>query len=181
MESLATEIRSFYSLKELRENVEETIRQYKTLVADYSEWLGTLLRSMETSENKEWTKKISEMQKLLKAKTKVQKQTKKKKKGETSILEWVQFKDIMLCTDERGETEVLFEVIEELNAKLDRLEKVRESIEQLEKYGLGRNIVYLTYIREGIPEKIVFRPKKGAELEKFRFVTEFSIPIIVRK
>jgi hypothetical protein len=58
---------------------------------------------------------------------------------------------------------------------------VRESIEQLEKYGLGRNIVYLTYIREGIPEKIVFRPKKGAELEKFRFVTEFSIPIIVRK
>jgi len=175
LENLATEIRSFYSLKELRENLEEAIGQYKALVADYSEWLGTLLRSVENGKDQEWNKKIAEMQKLLKTKAKAQK-TGKKKKEETSLIEWIQFKDIMLCTDERGETEILFEVIEELNTKLDKLEKVKESLEQLEKYGLGRKIVYLTYIREGVPEKIVFRPKKGVELKKFEFVKEFSVP-----
>jgi len=178
LESLATEIRSFYSLRELRETLEKAIDQCKALVADYSEWLGTLLRSAESEENKEWAKKVAEMRKLLKAKAKASK-TGKKKKGNVSIIEWIQFKDIALCTDERGEAEILFEVIEKLNAKLDKLEKAKESIAQLEKYGLGRNIVYLTYINEGIPEKIVFRPKKGAELKKFEFVTEFTVSKIL--
>ncbi|RLI27956.1 hypothetical protein DRO50_03755 [Candidatus Bathyarchaeota archaeon] len=181
VEGPATEIRSFYSLRELRENVEEAIKCYKSLVADYSEWLGTLLRTMDTKENSEWAKKVAEMQKVLKAKAKVKKPGKKKREKAPQLIEWISFRDIMLCADERGETEILFEVIEALNDKLNRLEKVKESIEQLEKYGLGRNIVYLTYIHEGVPEKIVFRPKKGVELERFVFETTFSVPKILEK
>lgn len=181
MERSATEIRSFYSLRELRESVEEAIKRYKSLVADYSEWLGTLLRTMNFKENSEWAKKVAEMQKVLKVKAKVKKPEKKKREKSSQLIEWISFKDIMLCADERGETEILFEVIEALNEKLNKLEKVKESIEQLEKYGLGRNIVYLTYIHEGVPEKIVFRPRKGAELERFTFETTFSVSRILKK
>jgi hypothetical protein len=45
--------------------VEEEINQYKTLLEDYSQWLGTLLRNPESSKNQEWVKKASELQKVL--------------------------------------------------------------------------------------------------------------------
>jgi len=40
-----TEIRTFYSLKEIRESIEQQINQYKMLLEDYSQWVGTLEKS----------------------------------------------------------------------------------------------------------------------------------------
>jgi len=35
---------------------------------------------------------------------------------------------------------------------------------------------YITYIRDGVPERIVFKPKEGSEAEeKFNFTADFSI------
>jgi len=61
-----TEIRTFYSLKEIRESIEQEINQYKMLLEDYSQWLGTLLRNPESSKKQEWVKKAAQLQKLLK-------------------------------------------------------------------------------------------------------------------
>jgi len=52
-----TEIRTFYSLKEIRQSIEQEINQQKMLLEDYSQWLGTLLRNPESSKNHEWVKK----------------------------------------------------------------------------------------------------------------------------
>jgi len=40
-----TEIRTFYSLKEIRQSIEQEINQHKMLLEDYSQWLGTLEKS----------------------------------------------------------------------------------------------------------------------------------------
>lgn len=61
-----TEIRTFYSLKEIRQSIEQEINQHKMLLEDYSQWLGTLLRNPESSKNQEWVKKAAQLQKLLK-------------------------------------------------------------------------------------------------------------------
>jgi len=61
-----TEIRTFYSLKEIRQSIEQEINQHKILLEDYSQWLGTLLRNPESSKNQEWVKKAAQLQKLLK-------------------------------------------------------------------------------------------------------------------
>jgi hypothetical protein len=45
----------------------------------------------------------------------------------------------------------------------------------LERYGLGKNTVYVTFIRDGIPEKIAVKPKKETEEEKFKFIADFSV------
>jgi hypothetical protein len=45
----------------------------------------------------------------------------------------------------------------------------------LERYGLGKDVLYITYIHDGAPEKIVFKPKKKEAGEKFKFLADFSI------
>lgn len=168
-----TEIRTFYSLKEIRESVEEEMNRFRALLEDYSEWLGTLLRNPDSSKGQEWVKRAAELQKVLKAGGR---KGGKKKEGFGSSTEWVQFKDLMLCSDDFGEAEVLFEAVEELRDKIDRLEKVKGSLEDLERHGLGKEVRYVTYIKDGVPERIVFKPREGSEVEeKFEFTADFSI------
>ncbi|NIR88082.1 hypothetical protein GWO13_11290 [Candidatus Bathyarchaeota archaeon] len=171
MVKLVTEIRSFYSLKELSESLEEEIGSYKAVVEEYNQRLGSLLREMEaTHGNEEWFKKISALQKSSK---KGKSKGKEKKKGSSSG--WVVFKDIMLSKDEQGEAQILFEAIEELNNKVTRLVKIKDTIEDLKRLGLGEDILYSAYVHGGIPEKIVLH-KRGEEniSEKFEFIAAFS-------
>jgi len=169
-----TEIRTFYSLKEIREGIEAEINQYKLLLEDYSQWLGSLLRNPESSKDQERVKKTAELQKVLRAGGR-KGSKKEEKKGGTST-EWVQFKDVMLSADDLGQAEILFEATEELKDKIDRLEKAKTSMIDLERYGLGKELLYITYIHDGVPEKIVFKQKKGAEAsEKFEFETDLSV------
>jgi len=174
LDEVLTEIRTFYSLKEIRESIGEEINHYKMLLDDYSQWLGTLLRNPESSKNQEWMKKAAELQKVLKMGGR-----KGGKKGEKRIgasSEWVRFKDLMLCSGDFGEAEVLFEAVEELKDKVERLEKAKSSVEDLERYGLGKDVLYVTYIHDGVPEKIVFKVKREAEAEeKFKFLADFSV------
>jgi hypothetical protein len=178
MESLGTEVRSFYSLADLREALEEEINQYKAIVEEYSQWLGLFLRDSEAANSdKEWFKNLSSMQKLMKAK-KPQKTEKKeaKKKREPTSTEWVPYRDITLCASEQGQAEIVFEAIEEINDKIDSLEKAKNSFSDLEKSGLGKDVTYVAFIRDGVPEKLVLRHKKGEEsAERFKFITELSV------
>ena len=164
MGNLVTEIRSFYSLKELSESLEEEIDSYKAVVEEYSQRLGSFLREMEeTHGNEEWFKRISALQKSSK---------KGKKSGSSS---WVAFKDIMLCADKQGEAQMLFEAIEEMNNKVTRLVKIKDTIEDLKKLGLGEDILYLAYVHDEVPERIVLRKRGEKETaEKFEFMATFS-------
>jgi len=178
MESLGTEVRSFYSLAEIREVLEEEINQYKAIAEEYSQWLGLFLRDSEAANSdKEWFKNLSSMQKLTKAR-KTQKTEKKegKKKKEPTSIEWVPYRDIMLCATEQGQAEIVFEAIEKINDKIDKLEKTKNSFNDLEKSGLGKDVTYVVFMHDGIPEKLVLRHKKGEELsERFKFITELSV------
>ncbi len=178
-ENLATEIRSFYSLKELSEIIDEEIEQYESLVDEYSQWLGSFLRDSEaTHGNEEWFKKLFNLQKSLKtSKKRGEKQVKRKseKLGFSSDI-WIAFKDIKLCASKQGEAEILFEAIEKINLKIGKLVKVKDSIEDLKKFGLSKGILYIAYVNDGIPEKIVLRYKGEDELsEKFQYIAEFSV------
>ncbi len=174
MDGLRTEIRTFYSLKEIRESVEVELDQHRLLLEDYSQWLGTLLRNPESAKDPEWLKKTAELQKVLKAGNR--KGTKKEEKNANTVTEWVQFKDVLLSADLLGEAEILFEAVEELKNKVDRLERAKNSIVDLERYGLGKDLLYVVYIHDGVPERIFFKQKKGMDIaEKFEFTADFSV------
>lgn len=173
MDGFLTEIRTFYSLKEIQESIETEISQHKMLLEDYSQWLGTLLRNPESSKDQEWVKRTAELQKILKSGGR--KGGKKDEKNGSTSTEWVEFKDLALSADSLGEAEILFEAIEELKTKIGKLEKARNSIADLERYGLGKELLYITYIHDGVPEKLVFKPKNSTNAkEKFEFIADFS-------
>ena len=167
---MVTEIRSFYSLKELSESLEEEIGFYKDAAEEYSQRLGSFLREVEaTHGDEEWFKKLSALQKASKG----GKKKGKKKAGSSS---WVEFKDIMLSTEGQGEAQILFEAIEDINIKVTRLAKIRETVEDLKRLGLGEDILYMTYVHDEVPERIVLRKKGGKEAsEKFGFMATFSL------
>ena len=175
---VVTEIRSFYSIKEINDVLEESIEQYKSVAEEYSQWLGSFLRDSEaTQENEEW---IKQMTALKKAKPKGKPNTAGKKKSKSkktqSSTEWVQFKELMLSASELGEAEILFEAIEDINRKIEQLKRMKESIAELEKSRLGKDITYITFIRDGVPEKIVLRHRKDQEFgKKFQYLADFSV------
>jgi len=179
MESLGTEVRTFHSLRELREAMDEEIKQYNSIVEEYSQWLGLFLRGAESANSdKEWYKNLSAMQKTIKTKKpqKTEKKQEKNKKQEASPAEWTLYRDVMLSTNEQGQAEIVFEAIEEINNKIDKLQRAESTFADLEKSGLGRDVIYVAFIHDGVPEKLVLRHKKGEELaERFKFITEFSV------
>ncbi|MBX5326230.1 MAG: hypothetical protein ACQXXH_03985 [Candidatus Bathyarchaeia archaeon] len=177
METIGTEIRTFYSLRELYDTIEEEIDQYKSIADEYSQWLGLFLRdSKATFKNQEWFKNLSMMQKTLKSGNKPQKKEKKPGKKGASSPEWIPYREIMLCASEQGQAEIVFEAIETINEKIAQLEKIGNTIKELEKSGLGKGITFVAFIHDGIPEKLVLQHKEGKELaERFKYIAEFSV------
>lgn len=178
---MGTEIRTFTTLKELGDYLAENLDQYRMLYEDYSQWLGSLLRSCEeTHKNEAWYQNSVALQKSLptakkKASGKAGKKKGKGKKSKSSV--WVQSGDIVLSSTEQGQIEVLFEAIEKINDKIQDMEKFKATVQQLERIGLGKNVNYIVYIEDDIPRKIVVRAKSGLpEEEAFKFATELSVP-----
>jgi hypothetical protein len=182
---VGTEIRTYYSLKEMSDSLSEQINQYKALSEDYSQWLGSLLRDCEeTHKNEDWVQKSAALQKGMRGSAKKTAEARQpaKRKGQGKLKKaesscWVQCGEVLLCSTEQGEAEILFEAIEDINSKIQGLEKFKLALQQLERLGLGKNINYITYIRDDVPEKIVVRSKNNTQAaESFRFVADFSVP-----
>lgn len=181
---MGTEIHTFTSLKELTEYMANQTSQYKALFEDYSQWLGTVLRDCETNhKNDEWFQKSVALQKTLKAQAKRPAETAKTKKGgkgaknkeETSC--WIQSGEIAISFTEQGQTEILFEAIEKINAKVQEFEKFKGTVQQLARLGLGATVNYIVYVEEDVPKKIVLKQKTATKGdEAFKFNAELSVP-----
>jgi hypothetical protein len=177
--AVGTEIRTFTTLKELGDYLVDNLDQYKMLYEDYSQWLGTLLRTCEeTQKNEEWYKNSAALQKnLAGAKKSAGNAGKKKGKGKKNASSaWIQSGDIMLSSTEQGQAEVLFEAIEKIGEKIQDMDKFKDTVKQLERIGLGKKTDYIVYIEDDIPRKIVVRVKSGTpEEEAFKFATELTV------
>jgi hypothetical protein len=178
---VGTEIHTFTALKELGDYLADHLDQYRMLYEDYSQWLGSLLRSCEeTHKSEEWYQNSVALQKSLpgakkKAAGNAGKKKGKGKKNQSSI--WVQSGDVMLSSTEQGQAEVLFEAIEKIGDKIQDMEKFKATVQQLERIGLGKNVNYIVYIEDDIPRKIVVHAKSGSpEEEAFKFATELEVP-----
>jgi hypothetical protein len=176
---MGTEIRTFTTLKDITDYINDQLGQHKALFEDYSQWLGTLLRDCEANhKNEDWYQKTAAMQKNTKAPPKKAPEKKpsggKGKKTESSI--WIPSGNILLASTEQGRAEVLFEAIEKIGEKIGELDKLKASIQQLERIGLGKNVNYILYIEEDVPKKIVVQPKGNSSDDGgFKYATEMSI------
>jgi hypothetical protein len=181
---VGTEIRTFNSLKDISEYLLDQTGQYTGLFEDYSQWLGSLLRSCEEDhKNDDWYQKSAALQKTLKAPAKKGPEPKgsgkkggaKGKGSETPG--WIQSGNVLLSSTEQGQVEMMFDAIEKISAKIQELDKFKTTVQQLERLGLGKNVSYIIYIEDDIPKKIVLRAKSNSADEGlFKFATELSVP-----
>lgn len=180
---MGTEIRTFSTLKEMNDYLIDQINQYRALYEDYSQWLGSLLRSCEENcKNEEWYQKSASLQKNLRGASKARaRETRNGKKGGGSGKNsepscWVSSGEILLCTTEQGQAEILFEAIEEIGSKIQGLEKFKSGTQQLERIGFGKNVNYITLIKDDVPCKIVIRSMSSVQgSEAFSFITDMSV------
>jgi hypothetical protein len=175
---MGTEIRTFNTLKDINEYVIDQTEQHRALYEDYSQWLGTLLRDCEANhKNEDWYQKTATASKTAKAPAKKAPEKKPaakgKKGGEDSI--WVPSGNILLSSTDQGQAEILFEAIEKIGSKISELEKLKGSVQQLERIGLGKNVNYILYIEDDVPKKIVVQPKAANTDNSFKYATEMSI------
>jgi hypothetical protein len=178
---VGTELRTFTTLKDMTEYLLDLTGQYKVLFEDYSQWLGSLLRSCEeTHKDEVWYQKSAALQKNLRGPKKAPEKSGKGgkgKKGESSA--WIQTGNVLLSSTEQGQAEVLFDAIEKIGDKIQEIEKFKATVQQLERMGLGTSVNYILYIEDDIPKKIVLRVKSGLpEEEAFKFATELSVPAV---
>lgn len=173
--NFTTEIRSFNSIKEITEVLDEELEQYKSMADEYSQWLGSLMRDSEgLKENEEQLKELKALQKGKQREKAKKGKSKSRKKSRSN--DWVQFKDIVLSASELSEAEILFEAVEAITEKIDRIEKVKSSVEQLENSRLGNELIYIIYVCDGIPEKIVLRHRQDQNFaKKFHYIADFSL------
>lgn len=172
---MGTEIRTFYSLKEMAEFVSDQINEYKSLYEDYSQWLGSLLRDSDDPGKLAALKRDMQSSAKKNQGTKqVQKKPQDRSKNEQGS-HWIEVGGTMLCSTEQGEAEILFEAIEEINRKTQSLEKFKSTLQQIERIGPGKSVNYVTYVKDDIPDKIIIKSKiTGQTDENFNFAAEFT-------
>ena len=181
---MGTEIQTFTSLKDMADYLENQAGQYKALYEDYSQWLGTLLRSCENNhKNEDWYQKSAAQQKNLKAQPKKGPEPKdqgKKSGGKgknPASSSWIESSNVLISSTEQGQVEMLFEAIDKINTKIQEMEKVKASTQQLERIGLGKNTNYVVYFEDDVPKKIFLRTNNGpADADIFKLATQFSSP-----
>ena len=180
---MGTEVRTFAGLKDLTEYLANVSAEYRMLYEDYSQWLGSLLRSCEKDhKDEEWYKtSTAALLKVSKGGPREKPQPKSKNKGgkkEASSC-WVQSGNVSLSSSPQGQVEVLFEAIEKINAKLVETDKSKVALQQLERIGLGSSANYIVYFEDDIPKRIVLSAKSGQKGdETFRFSTEISVSAV---
>lgn len=151
---------------------------------DYSQWLGSVLRDAESKhKSEEWFAKSAAAQKVLKTQAKKPPEPDKSKKGgksgkgQAEESPWIQTGDVAISFTEQGQTEILFEAIEKINAKIQEYEKFKGTVQQLTRLGLGQTVNYIVYLEEDVPKKIVLKQKANVKGdESFKFMTELSVP-----
>ena len=177
-----TEIVTFHSLQELSLQIEADIYSFLSQKEEYSERLGNFLRDAEEKHGKEdWFKQLS-IDKLGGEKSSNKKRKKKgsKKKGKTPD-NWILFKGMQLSSSIQGEAEIMFNTIEALSQKLDEMEEAKKAVEELRNVGLGSEVNYICFIKDGVLKNIIIKPVDPETVEKFSFSKGFTSMLSAKK
>lgn len=171
---LVTEIAKLRSLQELAALIDAEISFYLSQKEEYSELLGDFLREAEERHGDEdWFKQFS-LENLGKGGGSRKKKDKKKKGKKGDSDEWIPFRSMELSSSVQGEAEIMFETIEAITEKLEVLEDAKESIEELRSVGLGNDVEYICFLKDGVVAKIVLKPSDADSAGKFTFNRGFT-------
>lgn len=163
-------IMSFRSLVAFKSYLEKDLEEFKRRSDQYSKLIGEKLRMTETSSDSDLgdlREKISEP-----ADPKKKKPVKKKdQKGNWHELGQVSIYDGIGL---RGELEIYFKALEDTKAKVEKLQKIKDSIDGLVTRGVRKDLGCTAFLGKDYLLDIAFT-KSSAPVTKFSFKSSFTV------
>ncbi len=176
-------ISRFNSIQELQESLDERIKDLDNKIELQSKLIGDKIREGEKDNEEE----LSDLKAKLNPETPKDKKTddkksknkkttkaKKSKKGQSE--NWIDYEGLHLYNGvgTRGELELYFKSLEEMKAESERLKNTRDSLEQLMKSGIKKELSGIGYEQLDGPYELAFI-KSDTKREKFSFKSILTV------
>jgi hypothetical protein len=191
---LNQKIYRFDSIQQLQESVDKKIKDLNDKIDSQSKLIGDKIRegeknnaeelsdlkeklNPENSKNKKGDNKKSKNKKGDDKKSKNKKGDNKKKKSKKGELEnWIDYESLHLYNGvgTRGELELYFKSLEEMKIESERLTNTKNSLEQLMKSGIKKELAGVGYEQHDGPYELAFI-KSDSKREKFSFKTILTV------
>ncbi len=186
------QISRFNSLVELRDSLDERIKELDTKINVQSKIIGDKIREGEKnnaeelsdlkaklnpdkSKDKKSDNKTKDKKSDKKSRDKKSDNKKKKsKKGESE--NWIDYEGLHLYNGigTRGELELYFKSLEDMKAESERLKNTRDSLDKLMKSGIKKELAGVGYEQEEGPFELAFIKTESAR-EKFSFKSILTV------
>jgi len=184
LHSLNQKIYRFDSILELQESVDEKIKDLNSKIDLQSKLIGDKIRDGEKNNAEELSdlkdKLNPESSKNKKGDDKKSKNKKgddKKKKSKKGELEnWIDYESLHVYNGvgTRGELELYFKSLEEMKTESEKLMNTKNSLEQLMKSGIKKELAGISYEQHDGPYELAFI-KSDSKREKFSFKSILTV------
>ena len=177
-------ISRFESILELQKSLDVRIKDLNDKIDLQSKLIGDKIREGEQNNAEE----LSDLKEKLNPtnskdkksddkKSKNKKSTDKKKKSKKGQSEnWIDYEGLHLYNGvgTRGELELYFKSLEEMKLESEKLTKTRDSLEQLMKSGIKKELAGVGYEQDDGPYELAFI-KSDSKREKFSFKSILTV------
>ena len=177
-------ISRFDSIQELQESIDKKIKDLNDKIDLQSKLIGDKIREGEKNNAEELSDlkdklnpENSKNKKTDDKKSKNKKTTNQKKKSKKGKSEnWIDYESLHLYNGvgTRGELELYFKSLEEMKTESERLTNTKNSLEQLMKSGIKKELAGIGYEQQNGPYELAFI-KSDAKREKFSFKSILTV------
>jgi len=181
---LKQKIFRFNSIQELQESIDIQVKELNNNIDSQSKLIGDKIREGEKNNSEELSDLKNKLnpqnpkdKKTENKKSKNKKTTDKKKKSKKGQLEnWIDYENLRLYNGvgTRGELELYFKSLEEMKTESEGLKKTKDSLEQLMKSGIKKELAGIGYEQYEGPYELAFI-KSQLKHEKFSFKSILTV------
>ena len=165
----------FRTISELQSSVENDLQVLKKKSVEYSESIGEKLRSTNTAND---PTEMADLKEKLEGPIDPKKKKPVKKKDQKT--NWYDLGHISVYDGIgiKGELEIYFKALEELKSKIERLEKIKQAIDDMISRGVKRELGCMALLNHDLTLQISFIAAKESKV-KFSYKSIFNLPVEV--
>ena len=166
------DIMYFHTIAELQSSVENDLQALKKKSGEYSESIGEKLRSENTTSD---STEMAELKEKLEGTIDPKKKKPIKKKDQKT--NWYELGPISVYDGigTKGELEIYFKGLTELKSKIERLEKIKETIDDIISKGVKRDLGCIALLNHDLSLQISFTKARQPNA-KFSYKSIFTLP-----
>jgi predicted ATPase len=166
------EIMHFRSIEELQSYLGNHLKLLRKKSKEYSEAIGEKIRFENTTND---STEISAIKEKLEGPSDSKKKKPIKKKDQKS--NWYDLGSISIYDGigTKGELEIYFKALEKIKSKIEKIEKIKGSIDNMISKGVKRDLGCIAFLNQDLTLQVCF-VKAGQPKSKFSYKSIFTIP-----